>query len=124
MASDIEQMVRQSNIQMGPKLLVEWSPSCTFLRKINVRRVSRSCFRASREFEWANLLYGLSSMDQESFWNGQRNRGDGGVEWFRNGVLHRENGPAVVAPDGSTYWYADGKLHRDDGPAIEYPAVR
>lgn len=39
--------------------------------------------------------------------------------WYKNGVLHREDGPAVVhAPSGAEWWYHRGSLHREDGPAI------
>ena len=42
-------------------------------------------------------------------------------EWYRNGKLHREDGPAVVCVGGSSkWWYRHGKLHREDGPAIEH----
>ena len=35
------------------------------------------------------------------------------------GVLHRENGPAVITADGIENWYFNGKLHRDGvKPAI------
>ena len=41
-----------------------------------------------------------------------------GVErWFKDGMLHREDGPAVI-DSGDEYWYKDGKLHREDGPAV------
>lgn len=42
---------------------------------------------------------------------------DGEKQWYQNGELHREDGPAVIFPDGSKYWYQNGKLHREDGPA-------
>lgn len=72
---------------------------------------------------------------------------DGGTElWYKNGKLHRDNGPAIIntsetfgtlrawykngkchragAPaiirDGSKHWYYNGKLHRPVGPAVEY----
>src|ERR1017187_10085530 len=32
------------------------------------------------------------------------------------GVLHRVDGPAVMAPTHQE-WYTNGKLHREDGPA-------
>jgi hypothetical protein len=62
--------------------------------------------------------------------------------WYRDGLLHREDGPAVHNPsrnhtcwytrgekhrdgnlpaetiDGNAFWYVRGKLHRDDGPAL------
>lgn len=39
--------------------------------------------------------------------------------WYKNGVLHREDGPAVV--NGiHIEWHLNGKLHRTDGPAMQY----
>ena len=38
----------------------------------------------------------------------------------RDGLLHREDGPAVERSNGSREWYRGGKLHRGDGPAVEY----
>ena len=37
--------------------------------------------------------------------------------WYRNGKLHRVNGPARVDRLGNSEWYRDGLLHRDGGPA-------
>ena len=45
---------------------------------------------------------------------------DGNRFWFKNGKLHRKNGPAVEYIDGTKKWYKNGKLHRLDGPAIEW----
>jgi len=58
---------------------------------------------------------------------------NGDEQWYRDGKLHREDGPAKVSTDqyrvdgpavehinGSKYWYLNGKLHRTDGPAVEY----
>jgi hypothetical protein len=42
--------------------------------------------------------------------------------YFKDGVLHRDDGPAVEALNGDNYWVSDGKLHREDGPAIELAA--
>ena len=36
------------------------------------------------------------------------------------GLLHRDDGPAVVWRSGSVQWWLNGQLHRDVGPAIEY----
>jgi hypothetical protein len=44
---------------------------------------------------------------------------DGRKEWWLNGKLHREDGPARVCPDGTKQWLLNGKLHRVDGPAWE-----
>ena len=40
-------------------------------------------------------------------------------EWYLNGLLHREDGPAVEYADGDKYWYLNDKRHREDGPAVE-----
>jgi len=40
-------------------------------------------------------------------------------DWYLNGKLHREDGPAVEYADGNNDWYLNGKLHREDGPAVE-----
>ena len=45
---------------------------------------------------------------------------DGYKEWFLNGKLHREDGPAVEDSNGHKSWYINGNLHREDGPAIEW----
>ena len=46
---------------------------------------------------------------------------DGEINWFLNGRLHREDGPAIEGADGTKHWYLNDKLHREDGPAVEYP---
>ncbi len=45
---------------------------------------------------------------------------NGTKAWYRDDVLHREEGPAIEYADGSTAWFWDGKLHREKGPAIKY----
>jgi hypothetical protein len=45
---------------------------------------------------------------------------DGTRKWFLNGILHREDGPAIEDADGSRWWYLNGERHREDGPAIEW----
>jgi hypothetical protein len=40
--------------------------------------------------------------------------------WYKEGKLHREGGPARVWKDGRSFWYKDGKLHREDGPAFNH----
>lgn len=44
----------------------------------------------------------------------------GNVQWWRNGVRHREDGPAIEYVDGTKEWLQHGVHHREDGPAIEY----
>jgi len=48
-----------------------------------------------------------------------QNWGAGNKEWFLNGNLHREDGPAIEWADGHKEWYLNGNLHREDGPAFE-----
>ena len=38
--------------------------------------------------------------------------------WYKDGELHREDGPARIHSNGTKVWYKDGKLHREDGPAV------
>jgi hypothetical protein len=45
---------------------------------------------------------------------------NGDKEWYLNGKLHREDGPAAEWADGNKFWCLNGNLHRKDGPAIEY----
>jgi hypothetical protein len=44
---------------------------------------------------------------------------DGSKFWYLNGILHREDGPAVEYINGNKYWYLNGQRHRIDGPAFE-----
>ena len=41
--------------------------------------------------------------------------------YWKYGVLHRDDGPAIEFFDGAKYYYRNGNLHRDDGPAIMGP---
>tara|TARA_B110000503_G_C6938601_1_gene325889 strand:- start:132 stop:392 length:261 start_codon:yes stop_codon:yes gene_type:complete len=43
----------------------------------------------------------------------------GDKEWRINGLLHREDGPAVEYANGDKWWYLNNLLHRTDGPAVE-----
>lgn len=51
-------------------------------------------------------------------------RDDGTIEWHRHGLRHREGGPAVVTPDqadgqpGWQEWWVKGRRHRAGGPAF------
>lgn len=43
----------------------------------------------------------------------------GRKNYFKNGELHRLDGPALESRDGKHQeWWVNGKLHREDGPAI------
>lgn len=39
--------------------------------------------------------------------------------WMYEGVIHRDNGPAIERCDGQNEWFRHGTRHRTDGPAIE-----
>jgi hypothetical protein len=41
------------------------------------------------------------------------------TEWYYEGKLDRDDGPAIEYANGNKYWYKNGKYHRDDGPAFE-----
>ena len=45
---------------------------------------------------------------------------NGDKQWYLNGKLHREDGPAIERANGDKSWYLNGKCHREDGPAVEY----
>lgn len=36
------------------------------------------------------------------------------------GVRHRDNGPAQIEGDGTESWFRDGELHRANGPCVDY----
>jgi hypothetical protein len=42
------------------------------------------------------------------------------TEWYLNGELHREDGPAIEWASGTKNWFINGKFHREDGPAREW----
>jgi hypothetical protein len=39
-------------------------------------------------------------------------------EWRKNGILHREDGPAFVCDDGHKAWVSNNRYHRTNGPAV------
>lgn len=50
--------------------------------------------------------------------NGWVNKPGLGRYCYADDVLHCETGPAVHGCDGTVAYYCRGVLHRDDGPAI------
>ena len=38
---------------------------------------------------------------------------DGTKEWFQNGLLHREDGPAIEYHDGTKEWYLEGVVYSE-----------
>lgn len=45
-------------------------------------------------------------------------------EYYKNNLLHREDGPAVEYNNGDKAWFINGILHRKDGPAMEYVNIK
>ena len=43
------------------------------------------------------------------------------LSYYKEGKLHREDGPAIEHLNGKKEWWVNGALHREDGPAVEYP---
>ncbi len=70
--------------------------------------------------------FALHGPDLYSFKNGMLHRennpavkfGNSYEEWWLEGKLHRENGPATKDLAGNQYWYIHGRIHREDGPAV------
>ena len=42
------------------------------------------------------------------------------IRWYKNGRLHREDGPALIDVGETEYWFTNGILHRLDVPAVVY----
>ena len=38
--------------------------------------------------------------------------------YYKDGKIHKEDGPAIEWEDGSKYWYCEGHLHRKNKPAV------
>lgn len=71
----------------------------------------------------------ISNGSKSLYKDGELHREDGpAVEyfngsqiWYLNGKCHRMNGPAVELFDGYRAWWRQGEIHREDGPAIQRP---
>ena len=46
------------------------------------------------------------------------------IQFYENGCLHKDKGPAVISSDGYIGYYIKGKLHRENGPARMWPDGR
>ena len=46
---------------------------------------------------------------------------DGSKEYFLNGKLHKEDGPAVEYTNGYKAWYKNGKPYNENGPVVIHP---
>jgi hypothetical protein len=52
--------------------------------------------------------------------NGKIVDNTGKITWYKDGLRHRTDGPAVEMTDGIKEWRVNDKLHREDGPAVEH----
>jgi hypothetical protein len=43
---------------------------------------------------------------------------NGFKRYYKNNLLHREDGPALEYANRDKFWYLNGKSHRLDGPAV------
>jgi len=75
---------------------------------------------------YVRVIFGVNiNTGEQWFLNGELHREDGPAviyptdrEWFLHGKRHRIGGPAVISDDGLYIWYYNGQKHREDGPAI------
>lgn len=89
--------------------------------------------RYLREFKEHSNITGINVITDESrqsvswYKDGLLHREDGPAivdkrkgtqEWWLNGERHRLDGPALIFQNNHQYWFQFGKIHSDDGPAI------
>lgn len=56
--------------------------------------------------------------------NGMAVQENGDKIWFKGGLIHRDEGPAIEYVGGDREWRMYGKRHRLDGPALDSDLVR
>ena len=42
------------------------------------------------------------------------------IRYYKNGKIHREDGPAIICDDGINFWFLNGLCHRESAPAKNY----
>jgi hypothetical protein len=52
--------------------------------------------------------------------NGKEIDEHGTVRYYKDGRLHRTDGPAAEYTSGTKVWFINGERHRTDGPAMEW----
>ena len=52
--------------------------------------------------------------------NGKEIDTQGTIRYYKDGELHRTDGPAMECIDGTKFWMINGEFHREDGPAVEW----
>lgn len=83
-------------------------------------------FRNSKKHSYNDVPFIESKHDYRWYKNGLLDRDNGPAMirnnsnfWYKKGLKHRLDGPAVYSKYERN-WYIDGVLHRLDGPAIEH----
>lgn len=76
-----------------------------------------------------NNFTGIVQFPREKIWykDGLQHRddgpaiesNDGSLEWRFNNMTHRINGPAYIDSEGNKWWCQNGESHRVGGPAYE-----
>jgi antitoxin component YwqK of YwqJK toxin-antitoxin module len=65
------------------------------------------------------MIEGFTGIDEVL--DGAENANLMSVGYYKNGLLHRENGPAIEwFVDGTKMWFIKNERHNENGPAIEY----
>lgn len=62
----------------------------------------------------------LHSIDDRS----SQELSNGARSWHRDGLLHRENGPAQIGADGTERWFTNGVMHPGNGPLVAAKAPK
>jgi hypothetical protein len=61
------------------------------------------------------------SLEERKNFTGIVKWGNGDISHYKNGLYHREDGPARIFPDFYLEWWNEGLLHNLIGPAVVYP---
>jgi hypothetical protein len=69
------------------------------------------------EQELSGLIYDVEIVFGTSPFIHSHTTEHGTTRHFKNGLTHKDNGPALIKSNGSEYWYQNGIRHRKDGPA-------
>ncbi len=70
-------------------------------------------------FPFLSFLFKKAEAEESEFFTGCLKKANGDKEWYQDGKLHRDGGPAVERANGIKEWHKNGKWHRIGGPAIE-----
>ena len=86
---------------------------------MNDSKLSEKVFKDALEIceKEAHVVKGIIPTQRAYIFNGRYNSGIS-LEWFKDGKLHNDDGPARVWDGGQREWYKRGKLHNEDGPAV------